>query len=116
MPSGMGGGTMNERPRTRPARGVVWEILREVLDESAKASGRAVLDVLDAGGGTGGLAVPLAELGHHVTVVDSSPDALAGLERRAPEAGGRGPAPPGGARRPPDAVGAGSGHPLLWPN
>jgi ubiquinone/menaquinone biosynthesis C-methylase UbiE len=66
--------------------GIVWEILREVLDESAKA-GRAVLDVLDAGGGTGGLAVPLAELGHHVTVVDSSPDALAGLERRAAEAG-----------------------------
>ncbi|MFB9838945.1 class I SAM-dependent methyltransferase, partial [Actinoallomurus acaciae] len=77
---------MTERSRTRPARGVVWEILREVLDESAKASGRAVLDVLDAGGGTGGLAVPLAELGHHVTVVDSSPDALAGLERRAAEA------------------------------
>lgn len=89
MPSGMGGGTVNERPRTRPARGVVWEILREVLDESAKASGRAALDVLDAGGGTGGLAVPLAELGHHVTVVDSSPDALAGLERRAAEAGVR---------------------------
>ena len=66
--------------------GIVWEILREVLDESAKA-GRAVLDVLDAGGGTGGLAVPLAELGHHVTVVDSSPDALAGLEHRAAEAG-----------------------------
>ena len=79
---------MSERPRPRPPRGViVWEILREVLDESAKASGRAVLDVLDAGGGTGGLAVPLAELGHHVTVVDPSPDALAGLERRAAEAG-----------------------------
>ncbi len=75
-------------PRPRSARAVIlWEILREVLDESAKASGRAVLDVLDAGGGTGGLAVPLAQLGHRVTVVDSSPDALAGLERRAAEAG-----------------------------
>jgi S-adenosylmethionine-dependent methyltransferase len=81
---------VTERPRPRPLRtAIVWEILREVLDESAKASGRAVLDVLDAGGGTGGLAVPLAELGHHVTVVDSSPDALAGLERRAAEAGVR---------------------------
>ena len=42
---------------------------------------------LDLGGGTGGLAVPLAELGHHVTVVDPSPDALAALARRAGEAG-----------------------------
>lgn len=84
------GDTVTERPRPRSLRtAVVWEILREVLDESAKASGRAVLKVLDAGGGTGGLAVPLAELGHHVTVVDSSPDALAGLERRAADAGVR---------------------------
>ena len=79
---------MTERPRPRSMHtAVVWEVLRDVLDESAKASGRSGLDVLDAGGGTGGLAVPLAELGHQVTVVDSSPDALAGLERRAAEAG-----------------------------
>lgn len=44
-------------------------------------------DVLDVGGGTGGFAVPLAELGHRVTVVDPSPDALAALERRAAERG-----------------------------
>ncbi|HEV7935413.1 MAG TPA: methyltransferase domain-containing protein [Actinomadura sp.] len=68
---------------------VVWEALREVLDQSAKASGRAALDVVDAGGGTGGLAVPLAELGHRVTVVDASLDALAALERRAAESGVR---------------------------
>jgi S-adenosylmethionine-dependent methyltransferase len=79
---------VTECPRPRSMHtAVVWEILRDVLDESAKASGRSGVDVLDAGGGTGGLAVPLAELGHHVTVVDSSPDALAGLERRAAEAG-----------------------------
>ena len=42
---------------------------------------------LDVGGGTGGFAVPLAELGHRVTVVDPSPDALAALQRRAAEAG-----------------------------
>jgi SAM-dependent methyltransferase len=47
----------------------------------------APLTVLDVGGGTGGLAVPLATLGHHVTVVDPSPDALAALARRAEEAG-----------------------------
>jgi SAM-dependent methyltransferase len=45
------------------------------------------LDVLDLGGGTGGVAVPLAEEGHRVTVVDPSPDALAALARRAREAG-----------------------------
>jgi SAM-dependent methyltransferase len=66
---------------------VVWEILRGVLEEQAKVCGRSGLDVVDAGGGTGGFAVPLAELGHRVTVVDPSPDALAGLERRAAEAG-----------------------------
>ncbi len=45
------------------------------------------LRVLDLGGGTGGLAVPLAEAGHRVIVVDPSPDALASLRRRAAEAG-----------------------------
>ena len=45
------------------------------------------LRVLDLGGGTGGTAVPLAEAGHDVTVVDPSPDALASLRRRAAEAG-----------------------------
>ena len=45
------------------------------------------LRVLDLGGGTGGLAVPLAELGHDVTVVDPSPDALASLSRRSAERG-----------------------------
>ena len=44
-------------------------------------------DVLDIGGGTGGFAVRVAELGHRVTVVDPSPDALAALDRRADEAG-----------------------------
>lgn len=45
------------------------------------------LTVVDVGGGTGGFAVPLAEAGHHVTVVDASPDALAALTRRAADAG-----------------------------
>ncbi|MFG1608190.1 methyltransferase domain-containing protein [Actinoplanes sp. NPDC049265] len=45
------------------------------------------LTVLDVGGGTGGFAVPIAEAGHRVTVVDASPDALAALTRRAAEAG-----------------------------
>lgn len=66
---------------------MVWEVLRGALDERAEATGRKVLDVLDTGGGTGNFAVPVARLGHRVTVVDPSPDALFGLERRAAEAG-----------------------------
>jgi 2-polyprenyl-3-methyl-5-hydroxy-6-metoxy-1,4-benzoquinol methylase len=41
------------------------------------------LRVLDVGGGSGMFAVPLARLGHDVTVVDPSADALATLGRRA---------------------------------
>jgi S-adenosylmethionine-dependent methyltransferase len=40
---------------------------------------------VDVGGGTGGFAVPFAALGHRVTVVDPSPDALAAAQRRAAE-------------------------------
>jgi SAM-dependent methyltransferase len=53
---------------------LVWDVLR---------------DVVDVGGGTGGLAVPFAALGHDVTVIDPSPDALAAAQRRAAEAGAR---------------------------
>jgi SAM-dependent methyltransferase len=68
----------------------VWSAVRDLLD--AKRASRAVdgdrpLRVLDLGGGTGGLAVPLAELGHEVVVVDPSPDALASLSRRSAERG-----------------------------
>lgn len=58
-------------------------MLRRELD---RHPGQA-LTVVDVGGGTGGFAVPLAEAGHHVTVVDASPDALAALTRRAADAG-----------------------------
>ena len=60
----------------------MWDALAEVV-----AAGPAVLEIIDVGGGTGGFAVPLATLGHHVTVVDPSHDALASLERRAREEG-----------------------------
>ena len=43
--------------------------------------------MVDVGGGTGGFAVRVAELGHQVTVIDPSPDALAALDRRARERG-----------------------------
>ena len=77
---------MAERSRAQssPRTAVVWEVLRAEL---ARRAPDGPLRVLDAGGGTGGFAVPLAEAGHDVTVVDASPDALAALTRRAAEAG-----------------------------
>jgi SAM-dependent methyltransferase len=75
----------DRKPARRSVRtAVVWDVLREALDGRGAVGGS---DVLDVGGGTGGFAVPLAELGHRVTVVDPSPDALAALDRRAAEAG-----------------------------
>lgn len=60
---------------------VVWDAVRGALAPLTDAT------VLDIGGGTGGFAVRVAELGHRVTVVDPSPDALAILGRRAEESG-----------------------------
>lgn len=75
-------GTDRSERRANPRTAVVWEALRGVLDAAP-----GPLDVLDIGGGTGGSAVRLAGLGHRVTVVDPSPDALASLGRRAREQG-----------------------------
>ncbi|MET3987598.1 methyltransferase [Streptomyces sp. PvR034] len=75
------------RPRASLRTAVVWEVLKDALERRVKATGRDVLDVLDTGGGTGKFAVPVARLGHRVTVVDPSPNALFGLERRVGEAG-----------------------------
>ena len=66
---------------------LLWDVLREVASARVAETGRSALDIVDVGGGTGGLAVPFACLGHHVTVVDPSPDALAAAQRRAAEAG-----------------------------
>jgi S-adenosylmethionine-dependent methyltransferase len=66
---------------------VVWEALLAVLEGRAQQAGTRRLDIVDAGGGTGGLAVPLASLGHNVIVVDPSPNSLAAAQRRAAEAG-----------------------------
>jgi SAM-dependent methyltransferase len=73
---------MADRPserRSAARTSVVWDALRPVLEGAS--------DVLDIGGGTGGFAVRVAELGHRVSVVDPSPDALAALDRRARERG-----------------------------
>ncbi len=70
-------------PHAAPRTAVVWDVLRRELDRRPDTP----LSVVDVGGGTGGFAVPLAQAGHAVTVVDASPDALAALTRRAAEAG-----------------------------
>jgi SAM-dependent methyltransferase len=75
--------TRTARPLVTARTAAVWAVLRRELERHA---GRE-LTVLDVGGGTGGFAVPLAEAGHTVTVVDASPDALAALTRRAADAG-----------------------------
>jgi S-adenosylmethionine-dependent methyltransferase len=68
---------------------LVWDVLRDIVSARVAEAGRPALDIVDVGGGTGGLAVPFAALGHNVTVVDPSPDALAAAQRRAAEAGAR---------------------------
>jgi len=68
---------------------LVWDVLCDVVSARVTETGRQALDIVDVGGGTGGLAVPFATLGHNVTVVDPSPDALAAAQRRAAEAGAR---------------------------
>jgi 2-polyprenyl-3-methyl-5-hydroxy-6-metoxy-1,4-benzoquinol methylase len=97
------GGTNPKTPADPPARGdpsprtplgpprggLVWDVLRAVVSARVREAGRPALDIVDVGGGTGGLAVPFAALGHNVTVVDPSPDALAAAQRRAAEAGAR---------------------------
>jgi len=68
-----------------PRHAAVWRGLADVLAAAGPAG--APLTVVDAGGGSGGFAVPLARRGHRVTVVDPSQDALAALARRAADAG-----------------------------
>jgi S-adenosylmethionine-dependent methyltransferase len=73
-----------DRPLERRASvrtAVVWEAVQ------ARLAAGGPQTVLDIGGGTGGFAVRVAELGHRVTVIDPSPDALAALGRRASERG-----------------------------
>jgi SAM-dependent methyltransferase len=74
--------SLQRRSAARTA--VVWKGLQEVLDGRYADRPASVVDI---GGGTGGFAVRVAELGHPVVVVDPSPDALATLERRADESG-----------------------------
>lgn len=73
----------------RPPHGrspLLWAALSQIVRDRSRL-GLAPPRVLDCGGGSGGLAVPLAAEGAVITVVDVSIDALATLMRRAAEAG-----------------------------
>lgn len=74
---------MVEHRRSALRTAVVWDLLQTEL--AGMEGGRC--RVVDLGGGTGGFAVRVAELGHEVTVIDPSPDALAAFDRRAADAG-----------------------------
>lgn len=82
---GIAGHDVERKRGALPA--LVADALDEVLAARAARSGRSALDVVDVGAGTGGFAVRLAALGHQVTVVDPSPDALAAARWRAAELG-----------------------------
>lgn len=78
----------SRRPRSVSAA-LVLDLLTDRFGPSAALRGASTpeLRVVDVGGGTGAVAITLAELGHRVTVVDPSPDALASLQRRIEERG-----------------------------
>jgi SAM-dependent methyltransferase len=76
-----------ERKRDGSRSSLVWDVLADVIAARAAQTGRAALDIVDVGAGTGGFAVSIAAQGHRVTVVDPSPDALAAAGWRAGEAG-----------------------------
>ena len=73
------------RRDSRRRTGVVGQLLVSLLPVLRSDGQRPA--VLDCGGGSGTFAVPLAQAGADVTVVDISIDALATLNRRAVEAG-----------------------------
>lgn len=76
------------RPAGQRRRSISQRWLVQLLTEQLERHGAgSSLEVVDLGGGTGGLAAALAEAGHRVLVVDPSPDALAATARRATEAG-----------------------------
>lgn len=74
-----------EAPWGRLRFAVVQETLRRQTDALGGADGG--LRVLDVGGGDGRDALPLAQAGHHVTVLDPAPSWLTEARRRAAAAG-----------------------------
>lgn len=82
----MGEARRHSRPRS-VADALLADRLSVQLADWQTRRGLADYAVTDLGGGTGTLAMSLAEDGHQVTVVDPSLDALASLQRRTAECG-----------------------------
>lgn len=78
---------MSRIPRRSVTQTLLVSVLTDQLTAWQQETGTEPVTVVDVGGGTGGLAAQLARLGHHVTVIDPSPDALVSLARRAGELG-----------------------------
>lgn len=76
----------NSDKARHPRVAVVWSVLSAEIERFAAETG-ASMRIIDVGGGSGGFAVPLAEIGHEVTVVEPSANALASLRQRAAAAG-----------------------------
>jgi S-adenosylmethionine-dependent methyltransferase len=75
------------RPRSVSQAFLLDLLTRQLADWQKRRGLDSAVQVIDLGGGTGGVATALAALGHQVRVIDPSPDALASLDRRAAEAG-----------------------------
>ncbi len=76
-----------QRRRRSVSQAYLIDLLSSQLEYWQTGLGKDFCEIVDVGGGTGGLAAALAEAGHQVTVIDPSPDALASLQRRTDEAG-----------------------------
>jgi S-adenosylmethionine-dependent methyltransferase len=78
---------MTELRRRRPvSQSFLLQLLESQIGQLIPGEFRP-LEIVDLGGGTGGLAALLASQGHAVMVIDPSPDALASLNRRTTDAG-----------------------------
>ena len=75
------------RRRRSVSHALLLQLLSDQLERWRRDRPASGVSVVDLGGGTGGMAIEIAQLGYRVRVVDPSPDALASLERRTSEAG-----------------------------
>lgn len=79
-----------DRWRETPWNRLRYRLVAHTLDRAVNLTGAAPLRVLDVGGGDGGDALPLARLGHDVTVLDHSRALLDRAELAAAKAGLKG--------------------------